>query len=146
MAFDINDLARRLVIGRKRDGRGIYDSNAKRELVELCRRPGVSLAKMARDCGINANLLATWLRERERALVRVVDVEAEPAPAFIALPLAAPRDEPDQPVDAASGPMLTMQARLPNGVSLEVRCTQAAQVGTLIETLGRLKCFASSKT
>lgn len=67
MELDIEDLARRLVIGRKRDGRGIYAPRVKQELVEICRRPGVSVAKMARECGINANLLATWLRKRERA-------------------------------------------------------------------------------
>jgi hypothetical protein len=34
--IDVGDLAQRLVIGRKRDGRGIYDPGAKRELLELC--------------------------------------------------------------------------------------------------------------
>jgi hypothetical protein len=50
----ISELARRLVVGHKRDGRSIYDEQAKRELVLACREPGVSIAKLARDCGVNA--------------------------------------------------------------------------------------------
>lgn len=146
MQVDIEDLARRLVIGRKRDGRGIYDTRAKCELVELCRRPGVSVAKMARDCGINANLLATWLRKRERAMVGVVDVgtSRDEAPAFIALPVA-PMASQIQPAETALATM-TLQARLPNGVSLELQGTDPQHMGALIETLGRLRCFASTKT
>jgi transposase len=37
----------------------VYDAQAKQELIDACRRPGISMAKLARDCGINANLLNT---------------------------------------------------------------------------------------
>jgi transposase len=145
MEFDIEDLARRLVVGRKRDGRGIYDPSAKQELVEICRRPGVSVAKAARECGINANLLATWLRKRERAQADVVDVGADPvAAAFFAVPMAAVAHEPVQPTQPCVLPM-TLQARLPNGVSLELQGTDAQHIGALIEILGRLRCSASTK-
>lgn len=145
MEFDIEDLARRLVVGRKRDGRGIYDPSAKQELVEICRRAGVSVAKVARECGINANLLATWLRKREAALADVVDVGADPAAAaFIAVPIAQVRHEPVQSTQPCVAPM-TLQARLPNGVSLELQGTDAQHIATLIETLGRLRCSASTK-
>ena len=59
----ISDLARRLVVGRKRDGRSVYDAQAKRELILACRAPGVSMAKSARECGINANQLSAWVRQ-----------------------------------------------------------------------------------
>ena len=146
MEFDIEDLARRLVVGRKRDGRGIYDPSAKQELVEICRRPGASVAKLARQCGINANLVATWLRKREAILADVVDVGADPqAAAFIAVPMApVARDEPVQPTKSCV-PAMTLQARLPNGVSLELQGTDAQHIGTLIQTLGRLRCSASKK-
>ena len=36
VGFDIEELARRLIIGRKRDGRSVYDPGAKRELIEAC--------------------------------------------------------------------------------------------------------------
>ena len=142
MEFDIEDLARRLVVGRKRDGRGIYDPSAKQELVEICRRPGTSVAKLARECGINANLVATWLRKREAILADVVDVGADPqAAAFIAVPMAPVARESTQPCT----PLMTLQARLPNGVSLELQGSDAQHIGALIETLGRLRCSASTK-
>lgn len=145
MEFDIEDLARRLVVGRKRDGRGIYDPSAKQELVEICQRPGVSVAKLARECGINANLLATWLRKREATLADVIDVGADPvAAAFIAVPMAPVARESVQPTQPCTPPM-TLQARLPNGVWLELQGTDAQHIGTLIETLGRLRCSASTK-
>lgn len=145
MELDVEDLARRLVIGRKRDGRGIYDPRVKQELVEICRRPGVSVAKMARECGINANLLATWLRKRERAQADVVDVEADPqAAAFIAVPMAPVAREAVEPTQTCVA-LMTLQARLPNGVSLELQGTEPQHIGALIETLGRLRCSASTK-
>jgi transposase len=54
-------LSRPLVVGRKRDGRRCYDPEAKRELIEACLRPGVSVAGMALDHGINANVLRKWI-------------------------------------------------------------------------------------
>jgi transposase len=121
-----------LVVGRKRDGRGIYDPSSKQELVEICRRPGVSVAKVARECGINANLLATWLRKREQALADVVDVGAVPqAAAFIAMPMAPVAREPVQLTQPCVPPMM-LQAWLPNGVSLELQGTDAQHIATLI--------------
>jgi transposase len=104
------------------------------------------VAKVARECGINANLLATWLRKRKATLAEVIDVGADPqAAAFIAVPMApVARDEPVQPTQSCV-PAMTLTARLPNGVSLELQGTDAQHIGTLIETLGRLRCSASTK-
>ena len=63
MAGDLEDLKRRLVVGRKRGGRCIYDEAAKSELVEMCRQPGASVSRLARECAINANQVSRWLRE-----------------------------------------------------------------------------------
>ena len=57
MTEEIEAIARRLVVGHKRDGRSIYDPQARSDLVHAIRQPGVSLAKIARTCGINANVL-----------------------------------------------------------------------------------------
>lgn len=67
MTDDIEELARRLVIGRKRDGRCIYDQTAKTELVILSQSGQVSMAKLARQVGVNANQLSSWVRLHERA-------------------------------------------------------------------------------
>ena len=47
-----------LVVGRKSDGRCRYDPQVKQELVRQCMRPGVSVARMAMQHAVNANLPA----------------------------------------------------------------------------------------
>lgn len=140
MEIDTGDLARRLVIGRKRDGRSIYDPGAKRELLELCQRPGASVAKLARDCGVNANLVASWLRGRQGQPVAVVRAEpthdSTPA-AFVAMQLES--------LVPAAARTSSLQARLPNGVVVDLRCDDFQQLGQLIEALGRVRCSASTK-
>jgi transposase len=50
-----------LVVGHKSDGRCRYDPDVKQELVRRCMAPGVSVARMAMQHGINANLLRLWI-------------------------------------------------------------------------------------
>ena len=61
MTESTTELSKRLVVGHKRDGRSCYDKGAKQELIERCLQPGVSVARMALQHGINANLLRTWI-------------------------------------------------------------------------------------
>jgi transposase len=148
MTERIADIARRLVVGHKRDGRCVYDEKAKRELVELYHQTGVSVAKLARDCGVNANLLTSWIRGRERKKViadaaggDIVDVPAAP-PAFMPV-----RVEPPAPPPALPPAVVTMnvQARLPNGVVVDLQGCDLREAGHLLEALGRLRCSASTK-
>lgn len=55
MTDDLEGLKRRVVVGHKRDGRSVYDEAAKSELVALCLRPGASVSRLARECGVNVN-------------------------------------------------------------------------------------------
>ena len=143
MTERIAELARRLVIDHKRDGRCIYDEQAKRELIEVYPQSGMSVAKLARECGVNANLLTTWIRGRKRTTVvaaagsEVVDAPVAP-PAFIPV-----RVEPvvQQPPEVT----MNVQARLPNGVVVELQGCDLHKAGQLIEALGRLRCSASTK-
>ena len=132
-------LAQRLVVGRKRDGRCVYDEQAKLELVTACRTPGVSVSAVARACGINANQVSRWLREHEQRLQspkRAAEA-AEAGSAFVAVHV--------QPAPAASLVVpATLQARLPNGVVLDLHDCDVQQLRAAIETLGRLACFAST--
>ena len=54
------ELARRLITGRKRDGRCTYDPQAKAEIVQACLQPGASVTRIGMQYGINANLLPRW--------------------------------------------------------------------------------------
>lgn len=70
MTDDLEDLKRRLVVGHKSDGRSVYDEAAKSDLVALCRQPGASVSRLARECGVNANQVGCWLREHGQGRVR----------------------------------------------------------------------------
>ena len=52
-----------LVVGHRSNGRNIYSKQGKLRLVEICLRPGISLARVALQNGLNANLLHRWVRE-----------------------------------------------------------------------------------
>jgi transposase len=139
----ISELARRLVVGHKRDGRSIYDEQAKRELVLACREPGASIAKLARDCGVNANQVNSWVRLYERQLAKStapsVDVVDAKTPAFVALEVAAARQEETETSS------MDVQARLPNGVVVDLRGCDMQQALAMIDALGRMRCSASTK-
>ena len=142
MSDGIETLARRLVIGHKRDGRSIYDEQAKRELLEACRQPGASVAKLARDCGVNANQLSTWIRQHERAKGKAAaaanrEVIEMPEAPFVPVQVEAPRPPAVSPVN--------VQARLPNGVVVDLGGCDLQQAGQLIEALGRMRCSGSTK-
>lgn len=146
MTEDIESIAKRLVVGHKRDGRSIYDRLARSDLVRASRQPGVSLARIARVCGINANVLSNWVRQDERQRGGsaapggdIIDVPA--APAFLAVQLAP---TPAAPA-AAPAPALDVHVRLPNGVTVELKLPDLDGAGRLLEVLGRMRCSASTK-
>ncbi|WP_271585760.1 IS66-like element accessory protein TnpA [Bradyrhizobium sp. CCBAU 53415] len=51
-------------LGVLRNGRRRYDPGSKQRLVEACLQPGVSLAGLALQHGVNANLLR-WVAKRQ---------------------------------------------------------------------------------
>jgi transposase len=56
----------------KRGPRGKYRQHSqefKRKVVELAMQPGTSVARVARDHGINANQVFTWRRQHEAGLL-----------------------------------------------------------------------------
>src|SRR5579859_5054413 len=50
-----------LVLKRKPDGRCVYSSEGRKALVELALRPGMSVAKLAGQHVMNANVLRKWI-------------------------------------------------------------------------------------
>ncbi|WP_119153615.1 IS66-like element accessory protein TnpA [Caldimonas tepidiphila] len=147
MTDDLEELKRRLVVGRKSDGRSVYDEKAKSELVALCLQPGASVSRVARECGVNANQVGRWLREHRqgrREHAAVAGVAPTPA-AFVAVPVvAAPGAGGDGEDSEPAG--MRLQARLPNGVAVELRGVDLRHLGEVIGALGRLRCSVSTKT
>ena len=144
MTDDLEDLKCRLVLGHKSDGRSVYDEAAKSELVALCRQPGASVSRLARECGVNANQVSRWLREHDqggRVRKPVASVASAPA-AFVAVALPPPIRTQERNDDVVA---VDLQARLPNGVAIDLQGVELRHVGEVIEVLGRLRCSASTK-
>ena len=142
MTEDLEGLKGRLVVGHKRDGRNVYDEQAKAELVALCLRPGASVSRLAREFSVNANQVTRWLREHghgRRPRSSIAPVVAPPPSAFMEMPVVHPGAAPGS--DAA----LHLHARLPNGVAIELRNIDLRKVGDVIDALGRLRCSVSTK-
>jgi transposase len=133
------ELSKRLVVGHKRDGRSCYDREAKRELIEACLRPGVSIARMGLQHGINANLLRTWItryrRQRELVVGRPAEQAVSGESSFV-------------PVVASSVPgrasAVSLGAQLPNGVKLELGAVDAGDLAVLLRLLCDLPCSGST--
>jgi transposase len=164
------ELRGRLVVGRKSDGRGVYDESAKRELIVACLKQGVSVARMAMEHGVNTNLLRTWIAayQRRSAQVPAGDIARMQEAAFVAVRVEGEQDQPqrecavavpavahtpattvavipDESSLAAPAPMVGLQVRLPNGVQLDLGETSLQQLPTLVQMLSRLPCSASTK-
>ena len=137
MTEQIIELKQRLVVGCKRDGRNCYDPQAKRELIEACLQPGVSVAKLALTHGVNANQLRTWMTKHQRQLSAggsLLPSAATPAP-FIPVVAVSAKRSPIAPAELA--------ARLPNGVRLEWSALPADQLAQVIRLLSTLPCSES---
>ena len=143
MSDGIQELARRLAVGRKSDGRAVYDEAAKAELVAACGKPGASVSRLARECGINANQLSRWVREHSQRRQRAVAVSPAPHEAFVAVPIGAAAPIPS--ADSPSAMRMCLQARLPNGVVLDLREVDLRHAGVVIDALGRVRCSVSTK-
>jgi transposase len=128
-------LSRSLVVGHRSNGRCRYDPEAKRELVEACLRSGVSVARMALEHGINANLLRKWINQYRENSSSVPPSTPATLSAFApVLSMAVPK-----PVEA------TLHVALPNGVKLELQGIGLTDLFPLLNNLAALPCSASNR-
>lgn len=136
-----SELKARLIVGRKQDGRCVYDPKAKRELIEACMVPGVSVARLALDHGLNANLLRTWVTadKKRRASTEIVPVAKTLNPAAAAfIPVIPTQAQPKE-----TAPRLGI--RFPNGIKVEFDDARDDQLLSLLTALSALPCFDSTK-
>ena len=126
-------LSRPLIVGHGRDGRCLYDPKAKRELVEVCLQPGISVAKVALEFGINANLLRKWMGHYCET--------AHPNPNS---PLALPAFVPVQSLSAGKSAESTLSAELPNGVKLTLQPVAPSDLPLMLKVLAELPCSVST--
>lgn len=134
------ELSRSLVVGRKRDGRCCYDKEAKRELIEACLQPGVSVARMALQHGINANLLRTWITRSQRE--GQASVALQPSGKNV-LSTTSPFVPVVQVKASAKTSPLSLGAEMPNGVKLDLSNFGLDDLSLILKLLCRLPCSGS---
>jgi len=112
-------------------------------LVEACLEPGISVARLALEHGVNANQLRKWVRkyqERQSANGQrstgqlpdpsaFIRVETSPAPAERHTGGIASRP-------AGLVPSARLQASMPNGVSLTLEGFDGRLLAVMIDALG----------
>jgi transposase len=131
------------VIRLTRNGRRRYEEGAKRALIEAALQPGVSVARLPQEHGINANLLPKWitkyLMQRETAVAgqqesctiemidgvsigmparQLVDSSASAFAPVVTVPSQPPVVVRELPVAPATA--VALHVRLPNGVELDL--------------------------
>lgn len=138
-----------------RNGRRRFDPLSKARLVEACLEPGVSVARLALEYGVNANLLRKWVKQRkDQTAVSMGSAFASP---FVAVRVdkterglaqhhevrapdfSLPRNVQDSSSGDGRGRFLspaTLQATLPNGVKLTLGCGDVDVLTTVIGALG----------
>lgn len=130
-------LLQRLVVGSKRDGRRRYDKQAKAELVQACLKPGVSVARVALDHGINANLLRKWitlhLQKREQSPV------ASSPPQFVPVVPVVPAGSCGKRTESG------LRVRLPNGIEISLSGHGEDELSSLLRLLCTLPCSVSTR-
>jgi transposase len=140
------------------DGRRSFDKQAKRQLIEACLQPGVSVAGMALKANVNANQLRHWIHKYQAtrqdpdaqdtvhrtmaAFVPVVEIdgaERVPKPSTASTNLPVCHDDSGALSMRSSPAPARLRAQLPNGITLTLDCSgqDAPLVSAMIETLGR---------
>ncbi|WP_026147250.1 IS66-like element accessory protein TnpA [Methylomonas sp. MK1] len=128
-------LSRSLVVGHRSDGRCRYAPEAKRELVEVCLQPGISVARMALEHGINANLLRKWINQYRDNTRSVIPGTPTTRSAFAPVLSLTP-----QKLAEAS-----LSVTLPNGVKLALQGVNLTDLSPLLMGLAALPCSVSSQ-
>ena len=134
------ELSKRLVVGHKRDGRSCYDKAAKQELIEACLQPGVSVARMALQHGINANLLRTWMTRYRRQRAVLVGRSATGTAAVAVESAFVPVIATKAPARSVS---VRFGAQLPNGIKLDLSEVDANELSMILRLLSELPCSGS---
>lgn len=134
MAEHDSELLQRLVVGSKRDGRRRYDKQAKAELVQACLKPGVSVARVALEHGVNANLLRKWitlhLQQQERS-----PVVPSPPPFVPVVPAGS----------CGKWTESGLRVRLPNGIEISLSGHDEDALSSLLRLLCTLPCSVSTR-
>lgn len=140
-----------LVLGRISDGRCRYDPQVKQELVKRCLQPGVSVAALAMQHGVNANLLRKWITKwqsrnaMEQAASEIAPQNLSP---FLALQvhttapsaLTAVATKVSAELNNSVAQPIHVRVQLPNGVAVDLGQSRMRDLSAIMQTLCSLSC------
>lgn len=138
----------KLVIRRiLRNGRRRYDAASKARLVAASLEPGVSVARLALDNGVNANLLRKWIKQAKEAGLKhqpwaSAFVPVVAAECSLSTALTGRNGEERLAKPERTGPLsspVRMSATLPNGVKLSLDCGDMDALIAMIGALGHVQ-------
>ena len=132
----------------RRDGRRRYEPASKERLIEACLQPGVSLAGLALQHGVNANLLRKWVARRRQPQheIKCGLVQAPRScrtlAAFVRVETAPASRDAGRRIAHGSAwrrpcPQARLQATMPNGVTLSLEGCDPQLLAVMIDALGR---------
>jgi transposase len=126
-----------------RNGRRRFDPGSKDRLVAACLEPGASVSKLAREHGVNANLVWKWIRKHTQtpalppsstsAFIPVQITAASSKFDFGEEPLR--KTEKNRPLSSPA----KVSASLPNGVRLTLECGDLDSLTAIIGALGHVQ-------
>ena len=110
-------------LSKSRRRRSTYTAEFKAKAVAACMQPGVSIASLAMDLRVNANVLRRWIREVEHAsLMQSTAVEPVTIPAPQLVPVSVSPD-PQEPATSADLRITIHRG----GASVEIVCPTSAE-------------------
>ncbi|WP_168333654.1 IS66-like element accessory protein TnpA [Rhizobium anhuiense] len=132
-----------------RNGRRRFDQGSKDRLVAACLEPGASVSKLAREHGVNANLVWKWIRKH----TQTHPLSPSSISAFVPVQVSVPSGEFDIEMPAVdreerlprtdrNGPLsspVKLGASLPNGVRLTLECNDLNGLTAIIGALGHVQ-------
>ncbi|AHG50196.1 transposase (plasmid) [Rhizobium leguminosarum bv. trifolii CB782] len=132
-----------------RNGRRRFDQSSKDRLIAACLEPGASVSKLAREHGVNANLVWKWMRKHTQPLASPPSSTSS----FIPVQITAASDEfefsEEMPRKAERNRPLPSPAKvsasLPNGVKLTLECGDVDALTAIIGALGHVQTGADLK-
>ncbi|MDL2402384.1 IS66-like element accessory protein TnpA [Rhizobium mayense] len=132
-----------------RNGRRRFDQVSKDRLVAACLEPGASVSRLAREHGVNANLVWKWIRKHTRAPpfpppLRSAFIPAQITAASNKFDFEMPATSDEELLEKAERvrPMSSpakVSASLPNGVRLTLECGDVDTLTAIIGALGHVQ-------
>lgn len=123
-----------------RNGKRRFDPVEKERLIDAALEPGVSVAGLTLEHGVNANQLRNWItlrRRRQETGNALTVLPSCAASAFIPVVEAASITRPPATTGRPTLPRVRVKPSLPNGVRLELEGVDAQALSAMIEALGR---------